>query len=415
MLGTLLEKLGTLLPKNFIIANLFPMLLLAAANGFMLFWMSSSFRQAVENYLAMDAGKQALIGFPILIAISLAAYIFSTLNLLQREMLEGQYLPPPLKASLTERQRRRLDRLQAQVLLVRRHRRRHNRLKGVERLRAARLKGKEQRTVCAYSKGSQAATVIAGLAKKRLRHKFIAAEELERAIVLLEGELSQCPVDVRNPDAPDNDHKILLNGDQETLVMLLAYAKQWVDNKYADSFNRIEFNYSRFRLAPTSMGNIAESSRSYALTRYGMNLDPFWSRLQKVLVSDEKFYSSLVDAKTQLDFLISLFWLTVGFTAVWTVELLYLRRSIIAFVFVVVGGPLLSIIWYKIALQNYQAFADILRTSIDVFRLELLDTLHIERPKGNIHERQIWGQLNQIIGVGDPEERLPYHHPEKQT
>src|SRR6476661_1189364 len=100
MLGTLLEKLGTLLPRNFIIASFFPMLLFAAMNGLMLYWMSDRFHQAVQNYFAMDAGSQALIGFPILIAITLAAYIFSTLNLLQRELLEGQYGPTRLKETL---------------------------------------------------------------------------------------------------------------------------------------------------------------------------------------------------------------------------------------------------------------------------------------------------------------------------
>src|SRR4029078_12414129 len=98
MLGTLLEKVGTLLPKNFIIANLFPMLLFAAIDSLMLYWLSGRFRSAVQNYFAMDAGEQALIGFPILIAVTLAAYIFSTLNLLQRELLEGQYWPTRMKA-----------------------------------------------------------------------------------------------------------------------------------------------------------------------------------------------------------------------------------------------------------------------------------------------------------------------------
>src|SRR5215204_3769046 len=109
MLGTLLEKLGTLLPKNFIIANLFPMLLFAGINGLMLYWMSDRFRLAVQNYFAMSAGSQALIGFPILIVITLTAYIFSTLNLFQREILEGRYLPNGLLKVLTAGQQRRAE------------------------------------------------------------------------------------------------------------------------------------------------------------------------------------------------------------------------------------------------------------------------------------------------------------------
>src|ERR687884_926443 len=109
MFGTLLEKLGTLLPKNFIIANLFPMLMFAAANGFMLYWLSGRFHVWVENYFAMSAGDQAFVGFSILIALALAAYISSTVNLFQREILEGHYWPKGLKNRLAAAQQWKLD------------------------------------------------------------------------------------------------------------------------------------------------------------------------------------------------------------------------------------------------------------------------------------------------------------------
>src|ERR1044072_6410042 len=134
MLSTLLEKLGTLLPKNFIIANFFPMLLFAAMNGLMLYWMSDRFSMAVDKYFGKDAGNQALIGFPILIVITLAAYITSTFNLLQRELLEGRNLPDFLKKRLTAGQQRRLDKSAQKFLEKTRERRSFRRLEGVERL-----------------------------------------------------------------------------------------------------------------------------------------------------------------------------------------------------------------------------------------------------------------------------------------
>jgi hypothetical protein len=156
------------------------------------------------------------------------------------------------------------------------------------------------------------------------------------------------------------------------------------------------------------MGNIAESVRGYARSRYAMNLDPFWSRLQKILIDDDKFYSMLVDAKTQLDFMISLFWVTVSFTSIWTIELLVLRRSVRLFLLVVIGGPILSILWYRIALQNYRAFADICRTSVDLYRFQLLDLLHVKRPLGSRQERKIWAEVNRVIGYGE-EQLILYH------
>lgn len=411
MLGTLLEKLGTLLPKNFIIANLFPMLLFAAVNGLMLYWFSDTFRHAVRSYFTMNAGEQALIGFPILIAITLAAYIFSTLNLLQREILEGEHLPGRLQSALIAGQRRRADETDEQVLQVKKLRRSLKDFDGPERITAARDIGNTLQTLCVYSKSSAAAIAVAGLARKRMRNQMINLEELNNAVGRLEQEMRACPVDILNPALPDCDNKVLLDRDEGTFLKCLEYIKTRVENDYNAVFNKKEFNYSSFRLAPTAMGNIAESVRGYTLSRYAMNLDAFWSRLQKILIDDEKFYSTLVDAKTQLDFLISFFWLTVCFTIIWTVELLYLRRSLLAFLLVAVGGPLLSVLWYRIALQNYRAFADICRTSVDLYRFQLLGLLHIEQPKGNLHERETWVKVNEMIGFGEPSAKVRYHHP----
>lgn len=410
MLGTLLEKVGTLLPKNFIIANLFPMLLFAAMNGLMLYWLSDRFRIATQNYFAMSAGDQAFIGLPILILITLAAYIFSTLNLLQRELLEGQYWPKSLKAALTAGQQRRLDYTDEQFLRIQKFKLDLRRLDGVEKLSKARARGNQLQAECEYSSTSRAAETVKTLAKKRLRHKIIKMPQLHNAIVLLGRELRRCPVDTLPANAPDTPNKVLLNADHLTLVKVWNYATTRVENDYVALFNIKGFNYSKFRLAPTAMGNIAESVRGYARSRYGMNLDPFWSRLQKILMDDEKFYSTLVDAKTQLDFMISLFWITVSFTLSWTIELIYLRRSLVAFLIIVICGPVLSILWYRIALQNYRAFADICRTSVDLYRFQLLELLHVERPLGSRHERKIWTEVNKVIGYGE-EQLILYHYP----
>ena len=158
------------------------------------------------------------------------------------------------------------------------------------------------------------------------------------------------------------------------------------------------------------MGNMAESVRSYARSRYEINLDSIWSRLQKLIQADDKFYAALIDAKTQLDFLISLFWLTMLFTVIWLSVLFYIRVSWFAFGLVGVIGAGLTAIWYKTAAQNYLAFADILRTSIDLFRFDLLAALHSKLPSSSEHERQIWVRLNQLIGYGENRHRIPYTH-----
>jgi len=402
VLGTLLERVGALLPKSFTISNLFPMLMFAAVNGLMLYWMSGRFREVVHDYLSQPAGKQALIGFPILIAIALAAYIFSATNLLQREILEGKYLRDGVRRRFTAGQQKRIEDDKKEFADVRDNRQRLQDLDAQNRFRKARQKGKESNKGCEYSASNAAAKELAVLNQKRLEYKVITAEDFEQPIALLEDEFKKCWVDKTDATELETAAANLLDEHMMMLLDRLDFAKKEAEAAYVALYNKREFNYSRYRVAPTAMGNIAESTRSYARSRYAMDLDAFWSRLQTVVVDDEKFYSSLVDTKTQLDFTLSLFWLTVCFTAIWTVELLILRKSILAFVLVAVGGPVLSILWYQIALQNYRAFADVLKTSIDLYRFDLLARLRAERPRGNEHERQIWGNLNSVIGYGEP-------------
>src|SRR6266852_2678042 len=75
MLGTLLDKLGTLLPKNFIIANFFPVLLFASSHAVVLWLISGPFREWCQRFYLLDAGKQTLFGLPLLLSVALTAYI----------------------------------------------------------------------------------------------------------------------------------------------------------------------------------------------------------------------------------------------------------------------------------------------------------------------------------------------------
>jgi hypothetical protein len=104
----------------------------------------------------------------------------------------------------------------------------------------------------------------------------------------------------------------------------------------------------------------------------------------------------------------------VLFTVIWLSFLLYARVSWLAFVSVGVLGPCLAWVWYKMAARNYLAFADILRTSVDLFRFELLRSLHSQLPTTSDQERQIWANLNQLISYGEGRQNIPYTHQLKQ-
>lgn len=406
MLDTLLEKLSTLLPKNFIISAFFPVLLFSFLNGLLFYLTNESFRGRVTRFFDLDAGKQALFGFPVLIAIALIAYLFSMLNLSMRRALEGESLPGVLKKRLLVLQQAKLHLLDDD-LDVYRQKWLDLKIKEDEwrtQLKKARARGNTKTATCSYSKAAPAARAIEGLRRRRELHRPLSFSDIGAAVVELEKELKKCAVDDFSPGDADLDNKNFLDKDHIDLIKLIPYAVSYAENDYADQFNKREYRFSSYKLAPTSMGNIAESVRGYARSRYDINLDPFWLRLQKVIQDDGAFYASLLDAKTQLDFLVALFWLTTASTIFWLSYLIYIRQAVLLFLSIGLLGPALAFIWYKIAIQNYLAFADILRTSIDLYRFKLLDALQVNRPENRTSERQVWADLNQVVGYGSEQE-----------
>ena len=400
MLGTVLEKLSALLPKNFIIAAFFPVLFFAGANGFMLYLTSEAFRGWLISYSEMDAAKQALYSVPALISIAFVAYVFSALNLSLRRVLEGESIPEWLRVRLTAGQRAKYGR---QDLLLDEKRRDWWELKTREkdwfkRLDAAWEEGRVQTaTPCAYSPGEAIPKLIA----QRTAYKQIEPGVLDAAVEELAQELKKCAAGNVELHDHDYENKKCLNDDDEALRGVIVYATSFAEDRYVRQLNWREFNYSPYRIAPTALGNVAESARGYARSRYGINLDPFWLRLQKIVQDDAGFYAILSDAKTQLDFLVGLFWLTIVLTAGWLITLVYIRQGAWLFLAIGVAGPLLAFLWYQLALQNQRAFADVLGTAVDLYRFKLLDALHVERPHNSLHERQTWTTLNQLIGYGE--------------
>ena len=416
MLSTLLDKLGGLLPRSFIIASFFPVLIFALFNGFMLYRFSAAFRRVFDDYFALDASKQALYGAVVLILVSFFGYIFSTLSLFLRELLEGKYLAVFTRIHtrmVAEKQRQLdvlkddLDKFQRQFFLLKK-----NSTDWIVRLEKAYAIGNQKSVACEYSDKTPVSEQIKLLKVERTYNRLIEASRLQKIVKDLELQLQTYPTASSGSNANDQKNRRQLDQDHTSLRLLIYYAVGIAENKYVESFNEREFQYSRYKVNATSMGNIGESVRSYSRSRYEINLDSFWSRLQKSIQADEKFYAALIDAKTQLDFLISLFWLTILFTVSWLSFLLYSRTSWIAFILVGVIGPALAALWYEIAKQNYLAFADILRTSIDLFRFDLLAELHVPRPSSSDHERVLWDKLNHLIGYGDAT-TVRYHHEEK--
>jgi hypothetical protein len=80
------------------------------------------------------------------------------------------------------------------------------------------------------------------------------------------------------------------------------------------------------------------------------------------------------------------------------------------FLLVAVGGPIMAYAWYRIAVAQYRTFADVLRTSIDLFRFDMLSDLHFALPADVSDERDVWETLHKLTQFAEPI-NLHYQHP----
>jgi hypothetical protein len=192
-----------------------------------------------------------------------------------------------------------------------------------------------------------------------------------------------------------------LDKDHGALLQLIKFAADKWEAQVGKYLNEIQFDYAGKDVAPTKIGNISRTASYYAESRYSMNLEIFWTRLQKVLQGDSNFYPVVQEAKMQLDFVIGLWWLTFSFTLIWVILLPIFGEAEYLFLFIALFGPALTWVWYRIALQNYRAFSDLLRAAIDLYRLDLLKTLHVALPANAEQERVLWKTLERRFGYGE--------------
>lgn len=408
-LSGLLEKLKGLFTPAFLLSSVTPLFCFVLVNAAILGQFSPAINQWVRDYFVLGTTQKTVIAAVIAMGLLVAAYVFSTFNILMREKLEGVRLLPILDRRLRASETKRLEAIEERFDRARVTRRQLIKKSDpwLNGLRDARQKGSAAEPAqCTYPATDPVHTALNQLADMRRQWISLKATETQPAapmsVAALQGNIDQLSAVLETNSADlTGDDSVRLDHDHSLLLSLIEFAQGRANDDYIQLFNEKEFNFSRYRVAPTRMGNIAESIRSYALSRYGINLVFFWTRFQKVLQGKSDFYKTLQDAKTQLDFTVSLFWLTCISTAWWLIALPFLSESWLFLFAVWLLGPLLARLWYIMGVENYRSFADLLRSSLDLFRFDLLSDLKVAAPPNSEAEAKLWDQLNARMSYGD--------------
>jgi hypothetical protein len=400
MLGTLIEKLSALISKGAFVASFVPLLAFVAVNSSLL----AAVHPPTRAWLTSHRTDPEFLGGAVL-AFLVGSLVFATVNTRLRELMEGRFWPQRMCSRFVKDQQDRLLGLQDQ------NRRLQRNLRGLRRatqwtesLKKAR--GTEPKIAGrTYDRSSATGRLIDELRERRARGEVIDADSLQKAVGGLADELHTTTI------GPGLNEQ--LDADQFDLNEFIRFSGAKNRFEFNRIFNEIQFNFPDYEvepLAPTAMGNIALSIRSYARSRYRINLETFWTRLQKVM-QGEAFYGVLQDGKVQLDFLVSLYWLSLVSVVGWGIALALFGFSLWLYLAIVIAGPF--VIWgaYRLALQNYQAFADLMRSSIDMYRLRLLKELYMPQPSGSQEEKFLWVAVQDRMDYGK-DFNVSYRRPE---
>lgn len=414
MLSTVLDRLTSLTSKYFVVSAFVPVLAFAFVNGALMYGQYGWFQRWVRPQVTTSIRAFDLA--IVLIFLAVAAYVLSAINGFLRQLLEARYVAGSSRFGVWLRagQVKRYHACRQRYLTARTSVTALGSVAWAARLAAAAKMGAEKfpgRNYYAPNRDA-AGILIPRLAAKVDAGERVSAGEVQKAAAELETALAMNDVNVRD-GANDlaEDRRRLLKIIDAVMNDWSAYEVGTADYLQARFGVGLVDGAGSTGIAATAFGNVAASMDAYAMSRYRVNLNTFWSRLQSVVQEHAGFFATLQEAKAQLDFLVSIVWLAAITTAVWLVVLPATGHDWRIFLAVAAGGPLVMQLAYRAAIENYVAFGEIVRTAIDLYRLELLDALSIARPMRLAQERELWEALQRITTFGQGWVDISYQPP----
>lgn len=399
MFTTVLGNLTSLLPKNLVFGSFVPVVIFGFLNGALLYFSSAAFR---------DVAGPAFSAAPVLattvlfVAAVVVAYVFSSLQNVMRLTLEGAYTPGWMAAEPRAREAARKKRLtdardvsreDARALADANANAMHTQMRDAVDAQGPRKPGYE-----ADQQPLRAA--IAEFAARVSRWAPVHADELQDAVTKMAGALG-----TYDPAGQ------AIAADRKALADVIQFARQEAPDRARACFAQRETDFGNDLPSSTRLGNIAGSLASYTLDRYNFDIDTFWSRLQLVLqAKDAGSYGALIDAKTQLDFLVSCWWFTVATAFTWSLLFAFVGDAWLAAIVTAPIGAAVAAAIYRLAATAYASYADVVRACVDLNRFALLRAMHVPLPAGIREERALWPALTRITSFGSQIVEMNYQH-----
>jgi hypothetical protein len=201
MLTNLLDRLGGLVSRQFVAGYFVPVLVFGFLNALLLGWQVKAFREWAPSQFE---GFKGLYALPLLIGLSVLAYLILSVNVYLRQVLEGRRLVPAfLRRKLAEQERKRREKIQDRFQKARDETDSIQRLKPDWKMRtsAARKEGIAKKSPKAvYDKDSPTAKYLATLFKQMKRAEPPTRAAINEAVTAICSVLAT--IDCEGSSAP---------------------------------------------------------------------------------------------------------------------------------------------------------------------------------------------------------------------
>lgn len=179
--------------------------------------------------------------------------------------------------------------------------------------------------------------------------------------------------------------------------------QDWVDDESSrinTARHRFDRNYGSLQsLRANRLGNLVESYTTYSYSRYRIEPEAFWPHLQAHL--GDKISGLLTDTRITFDFALSnatlfaIYAMLCLFGGPW----LYPHS---AWFVLAMAGLLIAVAAYVIAVGAAEEFGDLYRAAWDLHRTDLLQALHRAAPPSLALELKRWDELSKLATYGQP-------------
>ncbi len=405
-LNQLIASFKGLLGREFLLAGFLPVTIASILSAGMAYWCWPDKREPLARLFALDAASTAVNWISVLFVLLLAAFLLWGLNSWFQRTLEGHGGIWSL-----DRFRRKMESVQQNEWMafeasLREFEQDIIELRQVDRgsiwideLRKARNESPSQGRQSGYRLPKTAQAAFEKINAARDSREIVRWEDLEGLKTALVEELEK-----HGPD----DIPAVLDTAQTEFNELTTYALEKLESELGRlwSDKRRRFPGDAAALGPTRFANVAAVHREYARERYGLDVEWVWPRILKNVRADKDVVEILQAARTRLEIAVAMTFVLTVFVLFWSIATFATAGALIPFVVVALAGPLAVRMLYSVALESYQAFSEMVRASIDLYRFDLLKALHIRLPADAGAERTIWQALSRGESLAEE-----YEHP----